>query len=373
MTAPTIPGVGALSDPGLTRPQNEDALLVEPPLYAVADGMGGHRAGEVASRVALEELVAHAPRSADSKALGRAVRAANRAVIDSADKTRTRSGMGTTLTVAMVNGTHVALAHVGDSRAYLLHEGALTRITEDHSMVADLVRQGALSEEDARFHPQRSVITRALGSDRDMQADLYDVEAIAGDRLLLCTDGLTGMIPDDYIAEMLAGEPEPSRAAAKLVEAANRAGGYDNITVVIVDIGTVPAADIAPARGSKRALRLGSAPLLWIVAALAFVIAIGAGARTYAGSRAYLIDEGGYVAVYRGIPGAFAGLGMSWLVQKTDVPVSALDAQLRSRLRDGITFGKLTDALDDVQELRASEVPSMGAPGSRTPTSVPTP
>jgi len=189
MTAPHIPGVGALTDPGLTRPQNEDSMLVEPPLYAVADGMGGHRAGEVASRVALEELLANAPRSADSKALARAVRAANRAVIESAEKTRTRSGMGTTVTAAMVDGTHIAIAHVGDSRAYLLHEGRLTRITDDHSMVADLVRQGALTEEDARFHPQRSVITRALGSDRNMLADLYDVEAVAGDRLLLTTDG----------------------------------------------------------------------------------------------------------------------------------------------------------------------------------------
>jgi len=374
MTAPHIPSVGALTDPGLTRPQNEDSMLVEPPLYAVADGMGGHRAGEVASRVALEELLANAPRSADSKALARAVRAANRAVIDSAEKTRTRSGMGTTVTAAMVDGTHIAIAHVGDSRAYLLHEGRLTRITDDHSMVADLVRQGALTEEDARFHPQRSVITRALGSDRNMLADLYDVQAVAGDRLLLTTDGLTGMIPDDYICDLLAAESDPDAAAAKLVEAANRAGGYDNITVIVVDIGEIRAVDAAPTRGSKEARRRGAAPLLWIVAALALVIASGGGAWSYARSRAYLIDQGGYVAVYQGIPGSFAGIGLNWVVQTTDVPVSALDPQVAARLKEGIAFGKLPDALDRVDELRAATMPTPLVPTpSPAPTSTPAP
>ena len=374
MTAPHIPSVGALTDPGLTRPQNEDSMLVEPPLYAVADGMGGHRAGEVASRVALEELLANAPRSADSKALARAVRAANRAVIESAEKTRTRSGMGTTVTAAMVDGTHIAIAHVGDSRAYLLHEGRLTRITDDHSMVADLVRQGALTEEDARFHPQRSVITRALGSDRNMLADLYDVEAVAGDRLLLTTDGLTGMIPDDYICDLLAVESDPDAAAAKLVEAANRAGGYDNITVIVVDIGEVRAADATPARGSKEARRRGTAPLLWIVAALALVIASSGGAWSYARSRAYLIDQGGYVTVYQGIPGSFAGIGLNWVVQTTDVPVSALDPQVAARLKEGIAFGKLPDALDRVDELRAATMPTPLVPTpSPAPTSTPAP
>ena len=362
MTAPHIPSVGALTDPGLTRPQNEDSMLVEPPLYAVADGMGGHRAGEVASRVALEELLANAPRSADSKALARAVRAANRAVIDSAEKTRTRSGMGTTVTAAMVDGTHIAIAHVGDSRAYLLHEGRLTRITDDHSMVADLVRQGALTEEDARFHPQRSVITRALGSDRNMLADLYDVEAVAGDRLLLTTDGLTGMIPDDYICDLLAAESDPDAAAAKLVEAANRAGGYDNITVIVIDIGDVRAVDATPARGSKEARRRGAAPLLWIVAALALVIACGGGAWSYARSRAYLIDQGGYVTVYQGIPGSFAGIGLNWVVQTTEVPVNELDPQVAARLKEGIPFGKLPDALERVNELRASTIPTPQVP-----------
>jgi protein phosphatase len=241
-------------------------------------------------------------------------------------------------------------------------------------MVADLVRQGALTEEDARFHPQRSVITRALGSDRNMLADLYDVEAVAGDRLLLTTDGLTGMIPDDYIGELLGAERDPDAAAAKLVEAANRAGGYDNITVIVIDIGDVRAVDAAPARGSKEARRRGAAPLLWIVAALALVIACGGGAWSYARSRAYLIDQGGYVTVYQGIPGSFAGIGLNWVVQTTEVSVSELDPQVAARLKEGIPFGKLPDALERVNELRASTIPTPQVPTpSPAPTATPAP
>jgi protein phosphatase len=241
-------------------------------------------------------------------------------------------------------------------------------------MVADLVREGALTEEDARFHPQRSVITRALGSDRNMVPDLFDVEAVAGDRLLLTTDGLTGMIPDDYVAELLMGEREPDAAATKLVEAANRAGGYDNITVVVVDIADTPASNVAPAPGSKEARRLGAAPLLWIVAALALVAAVASGAWSYARSRAYLIDQGGYVAVYQGIPGSFAGIDLSWLVQTTDVPIGVLDPQVRARLEEGIPFGKLPDALDRVEQLRASAIPPSSTPSpGLTSTATPAP
>lgn len=360
--------VAGLTDPGLTRPQNEDAMLIEAPLYAVADGMGGHRAGEIASRVALAELLAAAPRSVDAKALARAVRSANRAVIESASKSHTRTGMGTTLTAAMVDGTYVAVAHVGDSRAYLLHSGQLMRITEDHSVVADLVRQGSITEEDARFHPQRSVITRALGSDPDMIPDVYEVNAAPGDRLLLTTDGLTGMIPDDYIAEILLQERNPDEAAAKLIEAANRAGGYDNITVVLVDLDDTPARSLAPAKGSKLASRQAAAHLLWVVAALALIIAAVWGTYSYARSRAFLVDEGGYVAVYRGVPGTFAGIGLAWRVETTDVAVSGLDLPQRLRLRDGVTFPDLSEAFETVDGMRAETLP---ATGTATPTPVP--
>ncbi len=363
MTPQPNTSVAGLSDPGLTRSQNEDALLIEPPLYAVADGMGGHRAGEIASREALTALLANAPRETDAKALARAVRAANRAVMESAAKSRTRTGMGTTLTAAMVDGTHVLVAHVGDSRAYLLHGGRLTRITEDHSMVADLVRQGAITEEDARFHPQRSVITRALGSDPDMVADVFEVHGEPGDRLLLATDGLTGMLPDDYITELLEPTRTPEEAAARLVDAANRAGGYDNITVIVVDLDDTPASRHAPSRGSSAMGRLHAARMLWVVAALALVLVTGWGVYSYAQSRAYLISENGYVTVYRGIPGSFAGLSLAWRVQQTDVPVEALDVPQQTRLRDGIAFAHLSDALMRIDTLRAESAPASSTVG----------
>jgi protein phosphatase len=364
--------VAGLSDPGLTRTQNEDALLIEPPLYAVADGMGGHRAGEIASRDALASLLDSAPRQADANALARAVRTANRAVITSAAKSRTRTGMGTTLTAAMVDGTRVIVAHVGDSRAYLLHDGELTRITDDHSMVADLVRRGAITEEDARFHPQRSVITRALGSDPEMVADVFEIEASVGDRLLLATDGLTGMLQDDYIAELLLQERDPEAAAAKLVEAANRAGGYDNITVVIVEIGDAPASAASLRRGSSAERRVKAARLLWAVAALALVLLTAWGTYSYAHSRAFLVAEDGVVAVYRGVPGSFAGIGLKWLVDKTDIPVARLAVPQQERLASGIAFGALSDATSRVTALRAESL-AASSTVSPSPTSTPTP
>lgn len=366
MTPVEHPGAAGLSDPGLTRPTNEDAILLEPPLYVVADGMGGHRAGEVASRVAIDELLVNAPRRVDIKALARAVRAANRAVIAGAENSRTRAGMGTTLTAAMVDGTHIAIAHVGDSRAYLLHAGVLRPITEDHSMVAALVRDGSITEEDARFHPQRSVITRALGSDQNMLADTYELDASAGDRLLLCTDGLTAMLPDDYIAEILVSERDPGAAVAKLVEAANRAGGYDNISVVVVDLDDTPAEDLAPARGSAEAGRRIATRLLWIVAAAAFAAAAAWGAYSFAQSRAYLIDEGGTVTVYRGIPGSFAGISLNWRIGPTDIAVDRLDVPVQTRLKDGISFDGISDARVRVEELRGTILPT-------TPTPAPAP
>ncbi len=358
-----------LTDTGLTRTGNEDGLLIEPPLYAVADGMGGHRAGEVASRVALEELLANAPARLDAKALGRAVRAANRAVIAAAAKSRTRTGMGTTITAAIVDGTNIAIAHVGDSRAYLLRDGRLERLTDDHSMVADLIREGALTEDEARFHPQRSVITRALGSDPNMLADVFEVEGAVGDRLLLCTDGLTGMLADDYIAEILDLERDPQKAVETLVDAANRAGGYDNITVVVIDLTDAAAEQTSLRPGSAASGRRAAARLLWIIAAGALIAATVWGAYAYTRTRAYLIDEGGVVAVYRGVPGSFAGFTLHWRVKATNVAVDRLAPPVASRLRGGIPFSGLADALRRVDEMRSSTQTT----ASPSPTATPSP
>jgi serine/threonine protein phosphatase PrpC len=250
----------ALTDIGRVRTHNEDSVLAQPPLYVVADGLGGHEAGEVASSVAVETLRDHAPRRPDAKALARAVKAANREVIRSAREGFGKQGMGTTMTAAIVEGTRIAIAHVGDSRAYLLHEGSLLRVSEDHSMVADMIRRGQLTEAEARYHPNRSVITRALGTDPNMLADTYELDASPGDRLLLCSDGLTSMLEDGMIAEILTEYRTPDTAAHMLVDSANDAGGHDNVSVIVIDIEGAgnPRGSLIDAAGAEVAAGLRS-------------------------------------------------------------------------------------------------------------------
>lgn len=348
---------------GLVRSGNEDAYLVAPPLFAVADGLGGHQAGEVASSIAIDTLLEAAPRAADPKALGRAVRQANGAVIEAAEAGRGRAGMGTTLTAAMIDGNRIAVAHVGDSRAYLLHYGSLEQLSQDHSMVADLVRQGQLTAEESRTHPNRSVITRALGSDPNMIADTFEVEAAPGDRLLLATDGLTSMVPDHEIARVLATERSAREAVDTLINKALAGGGHDNITAVVVDIGTAPRGGAAPTRRSGFPGWLSA--LLWVAAA-ALVIAGGVLAATsYARSQAYLIAEDGVVVVYEGVPGSIAGISLNRVAEETTLTVSSLDAVTASRLADGIRVDGLATARVLLEGYRARAV--------QEPTATPTP
>lgn len=374
----TLAYAGA-SDVGLVRSGNEDAYLIEPPLYAVADGLGGHQAGEVASQLAIEVLYGNAPKHADAKALGRAVRAANAAVIEAAAQGRGRTGMGTTITVAMVEGTHIALAHVGDSRAYLLNAGQLVQLSEDHSMVADMVRSGSLTAEGARVHPSRSVITRALGSDPNMVADAFDVDAMPGDRLLLCSDGLTSMVTDDVIEKILQTAPSPEAAVARLLASANDAGGQDNITAVVVDIegavATRPAAQHStpadPPASTPPAGRAWLARVLWLLLAIAIVAGAIWAADSYAKSQAYVIAENGVVAVYQGVPGEFAGIRLNWLQTVSEVPVAALDPVTATRLTAGVRVGSLPEAYALLEQYRAQALGATSTPSSVTPTTTP--
>jgi serine/threonine protein phosphatase PrpC len=229
----------ALTDPGRKRMRNEDVYVCEPPLFAVADGMGGAQAGEVASRLAagaLEEA-ARGHRGADT--LLAAVREANERVYRRSLEDPDAAGMGTTVTVALVDeeaGT-VALGHVGDSRAYLVRNGQLQQLTADHSLVAELVRSGRLTQEEADIHPQRSVITRVLGTEADVDVDTLTVQAEPGDLYLICSDGLSAMLRDgEILAVVEAAGGQPRRVAEALVAGANRAGGEDNITVVAFEV-----------------------------------------------------------------------------------------------------------------------------------------
>jgi len=219
------------SDPGRRRRRNEDSYVIDPPLFAVADGMGGAQAGEVASKLAAGAVK---ERGADVEEL---IQEANRRVHQRSIEDPNASGMGTTLTVASVENGMVSIGHVGDSRAYLVREGRLEQVTDDHSLVGELMRSGKLSAEEAETHPQRSVITRALGTDPDVDVDMFPIETRAGDLFLICSDGLTTMVDDRTILELVEQHRDDLQTLVKsLIKAANKGGGEDNITVVAFDI-----------------------------------------------------------------------------------------------------------------------------------------
>ncbi|HEX7291832.1 MAG TPA: Stp1/IreP family PP2C-type Ser/Thr phosphatase, partial [Conexibacter sp.] len=231
------------SDTGRQRRANEDSFFVRAPLFVVADGMGGAQAGEVASRLAAETFAAGLPDDGTpEQRLERRAREANQRIHDVSQEDRALNGMGTTLTAAYLDGDELALAHVGDSRAYLLRDGELSRLTRDHTLVEELVRRGELTEQEAAEHPQRSIITRALGPEPDIDVDLHTHRVHAGDVLLLCSDGLTGMIGEDEVASILSGAASLRDAGRALVDAANAAGGRDNITVVLFRLESVAGA-----------------------------------------------------------------------------------------------------------------------------------
>ncbi|MDX6484203.1 MAG: family protein phosphatase [Gaiellaceae bacterium] len=229
--------VGVITDTGRRRRRNEDAYVCEPPLFAIADGMGGAQAGEVASRLAAAALKESRADAGGEHRIYDLIQEANRRVYARSSTDPKTSGMGTTITVALVENGNVAFGHVGDSRAYLIRDGHMEQVTEDHSLVNELMKSGKLSREEAETHPQRSVITRALGTDPDVDADTFTIEAKAGDVFLLCSDGLTDMVGEREIQELVERNRENLDAALKaLVKAANRGGGEDNITVVAFEI-----------------------------------------------------------------------------------------------------------------------------------------
>ncbi|MGH3006400.1 MAG: Stp1/IreP family PP2C-type Ser/Thr phosphatase [Gaiellaceae bacterium] len=345
------------TDPGRKRRRNEDAFVLEPPLFAVADGMGGAQAGEVASRLAAAAFreFHEVDELAPDERVRALVQEANRRIYDRARSDTGATGMGTTITAALLEGEQVTIGHVGDSRAYRLREAELEQLTEDHSLVADLMRSGRLTPEEAETHPQRSVITRALGTDPEVDVDTMSVEASPGDVFLLCSDGLTTMVADEQILELLAGASSLEEAAKALVKAANKGGGEDNVTVVLFTLEgdaaaleeTLVAADgrgsdddledtlsglevpsslratettvlappepagwpveepeeERPARPPRRRRRRWRRRLAWTALALAFVAIVLAGA-LWGLSRAYFVgaDGEGNLTVFQGLP-----------------------------------------------------------------------
>lgn len=330
---------GSRTEIGNVREHNEDSLTVLPPLFAVADGMGGHEAGEVASEITINTLNDLAPQSADAETLARAVVAANLNVIKAPSQGVGREGMGTTLTAAILEKERLVIAQVGDSRAYLLHNGSLQQLTRDHSLMADMIEAGQLTEAEARVHPNRSVITRAIGSDPHMQPDLYELNVETGDRLLLCSDGICGMIEDHEIASIMRQAPSAQSCADQLVEAALAAGGFDNATAVVVDVeGFKAVREKKQARKSK-ALAIGV--IVCLLAALACAVFAG---YYYVNNSAYLIEQDGKVAVYRGLNEELFGIPLSNLEYTSGVEVDKLNPGVANRIKEGMAVGSLEEA-----------------------------
>lgn len=334
---------GSRTDVGCVREHNEDSLVVAPPLYVVCDGMGGHAAGEVASEIAVNVIADRAPATPDATALGQAVEEANLAIIQAAREGVGRAGMGCTCTAAMLENERLIVAQVGDSRAYLLHGGTLQQITRDHSLMADFIEAGQITPEEARVHPQRSVITRALGSDPRTQPDLFEINVNTGDRLLICSDGLTSMIEDYEIEDILNRTPDPQIAASKLVNAAIAAGGHDNVTVIVVNV-----TGFAEVRRRKvaRKTKITAAVII------ALLVAIFCGAayafNYWTTQTAFLGVQDDKVAVYRGVPGELFGATFSQIVEVTDVSVDDLQPGVANRLK---TEGVRADSVEEAKDL----------------------
>jgi protein phosphatase len=406
------------TDVGRQRSANEDSLVVRPPLFAVADGMGGAKAGEVASAVAVDAVEAAEESSEPTEAqLASIVREANRRIYDLAVADESRRGMGTTLTLAKLHGDEVSLAHVGDSRAYRLRGGELEQLTHDHSLVAELERSGQITPEAAERHPQRSIITRALGPEPSVEVDTYTLAGRDGDVFLICSDGLTSMISDDEVASILRSAGSLDEAADELIRAANQSGGKDNITVILFRLGedevaggdtvvrAVPgdedtiageirASDVqaaapadqplaalkdappdatvvrppppltkapAPAALAPRRRRRGRRVLGAVVTLLVLVAVVGG---LYALSRqVYFIgtNDGGLVTVYRGLPYELP-LGINLYEQEyaSGMPARAIPAARRTRVLDH-EWRSRDDAVDLVRALERGRLDSGGA------------
>jgi serine/threonine protein phosphatase PrpC len=377
------------TDTGRQRQANEDSYYAKAPLFAVADGMGGAQAGEVASRIAAGAFE-RGPRNVDATAEGQLeeiAQKANREIHRLAQEDSSRAGMGTTLTAAMLRDDEVAFGHVGDSRAYLLRDGQLKRLTKDHSLVEELRRQGRLTEEQAEEHPQRSIITRALGPEPSVNVDTMTFPARDGDVFLLCSDGLTTMVSDEEIRGILVNSKNLRAAVNRLVEAANRGGGRDNITAVafrVTDAGakeaeegatlisrTAEQAGLTSERvraASDRLRGQGRIPtpprrrraLKW-AAGLLVIVAVVIGAVLLARSVYFLGTDGqGNVAVYRGLPYELP-FGVDLYSKQYSIPVQegALSED-RQRAVTGHTLRGKDDATTLADDIRAR--PTEGVP-----------
>lgn len=339
---------GAASDTGLVRKTNEDSMLHAPPLFAIADGMGGHSAGDVASKIAIDILIEQAGGGDD--ALLSAFHEANRAIFKQAREQPGQTGMGTTLTAISVRGNSAQVVHVGDSRAYLLRSGELTRLTEDHTVVARLVAQGRISAEEADHHPKRSWLERALGNAAEVDLDVKVIDTELGDRIMLCSDGLYGMLDELTIKQTLETEADPDKASRRLCDEAVNAGGHDNVSVIVIDY--PPHAAVQAALPNPESQRKRTRWPRTIPVALVLLLTALLGGRSLIKGQWYVGDDSGRVTIFNGVKGTFLGIELSKPHEATSLRVNDLPSLHRSRVITGMPADDLTDARQIVANLR---------------------
>ncbi|MGH3095681.1 MAG: PP2C family protein-serine/threonine phosphatase, partial [Streptosporangiales bacterium] len=373
--------------------ENQDSAYAGPHLVAVADGMGGHAHGEVASAVAIATLATldeELPGSDLADTLRHSFSAANDSIRSMVDADSSLEGMGTTLTALLYEEGRLCLAHIGDSRAYLLRDGALAQVTKDHTLVQSLVDEGRLSEEQAAVHPQRSLLLQALGTAAAIDPDINVYEVRAGDRWLLCSDGLSSYVSDDTIGDELSGSEPIETVTGRLVNLANRAGGADNITCVIADVVDVDTSDhpvvvgaatetqqprsLAGDSAASRAAALASARgpeivgepddeepgarprrrwwrFVWPIGLLVIIVLAGVGAWQWTLSQFYIAPSQGKVTIYRGLSQPVGPAHLNKVEQRTDIELSNLPAYERQRVRNGIEVASRDDAFEAVSRL----------------------
>jgi protein phosphatase len=372
----------ARTDVGRARDRNEDSFYGGAHVFAVADGLGGHNAGDVASRLAIEPMKALDRRLEDlppdrvSDTLTDTVLEANRAVYRKAQDDAKVRGMGTTLTAVAIGDGSAYLAHVGDSRCYLLRGSAINQLSSDHTLVARMVQEGKLSPEEAEVHPQRSILTRALGAEPDVDVDSLRIDLQRGDRLLLCSDGLSSVIGEERIREVLEAAGELEAGCQKLIDEANAQGGPDNITVVVVEVTGIDGkhrSSVAtpaehrprPVRDS-RARRVPVRAIVWGVVLIAIVLGGWLGFRSWV-NRSYFVGVSeGKVAIYRGLPTEVGSLKLNHVEEATTIPLEQVAPYFRPNLLEGIRKKSLAEARAVI-----SALPRVGS--TPAPSAAPTP
>jgi serine/threonine protein phosphatase PrpC len=403
----------ARSDVGLVRQENQDSGYAGPHLLVVADGMGGHAAGDVASSIAIGEMVSLDDESpgADEAldALAQTLRTANSELREAMQRQPELQGMGTTVTALLRTGNKIAIAHIGDSRAYLLRDGSLTQITHDHSFVQSLIDEGRITEEEAEGHPQRSLVTRVLTGQEADEPDLAMREAKIGDRYLVCSDGLSGFVARETIEEILVQGESPGVTADRLVELAMRAGAPDNVTCIIGDVvdldadqlpstsqevvgaaaegristRAIPvspaekaaalsretlgadddaAAEAEPSREADTGLPTGHRGWRWvkILLPLALLLAAVAGggyaAYTWSQQQYYVGEANGHVAIYQGVSQKIGPWELSHVVDESDIALTDLSDFYRSKLDSTISTANIEDARSKVTDFRVQAI-----------------